>query len=480
MDTLTRRLRFAAVVGLVILLGCGSGPGVSNSSPDKGNPSTFRISGAITVGAGVAVNLTGAATRSTTTDANGNYVFGSLANGGYTLTPSKPGYTFDPLSVGIVVNGGDVTGQNFTATAIPPTYSISGAVSGAIADGVLITLGGAMDATTTTTGGGLYAFSRLANGNYTLTPSASSGYIFDPPSMAVTVSGGDVTVFDFVSSCPTAWTSVASGTTGNLSGVWGGGPNDVWAVGWRGTILHWNGSASSSVASGTTANLSGLWGSGPNDLWAVGSTILHWNGTAWSSVASPKNAFFLNVWGSGPNDVWAVGGSDDDDCRSDGTILHWNGSAWTAVSSDATDLLTGVWGSRANDVWAVGSGGIVHWDGSAWTSVPSGTTDFLTGVWGSGANDVWAVGGGGTILHWDGSAWTSVPSGTTDDLNSVWGSGANDVWAVGGGGTIVHWDGSAWTSASSCARNDLTGVWGSGASAVWAVGGLGTMLERGP
>jgi hypothetical protein len=64
------------------------------------------------------VDLTGAASASTTTDANGNYSFGSLANGSYTLTPSKASYSFSPASIAVTVNGGNVTGQNFTATAV--------------------------------------------------------------------------------------------------------------------------------------------------------------------------------------------------------------------------------------------------------------------------------------------------------------------------------------------------------------------------
>src|SRR5260221_13237206 len=36
------------------------------------------------------------------------------------------------------------------------------------------------------------------------------------------------------------------------------------------------------------ANLQAVWGSGPNDVWAVGAggVILHWNGTAWTSSPS--------------------------------------------------------------------------------------------------------------------------------------------------------------------------------------------------
>ncbi len=64
--------------------------------------------------AGVTVNLTGAATASTTTNATGNYSFSALANGGYTLTPSKSGYNFSPASRNATISGANVAGQNFT------------------------------------------------------------------------------------------------------------------------------------------------------------------------------------------------------------------------------------------------------------------------------------------------------------------------------------------------------------------------------
>jgi hypothetical protein len=462
---------FVAWVGLLALSGCGSGS------------STFGISGTITGATGVTVQLTGSANRSTTTDGKGDYAFDSIANGSYILTPSVGGYRFSPASIAVTVNGGNVTGQSFTGTAA--TYSISGTVSGSVADGVLITLSGTTGGTATTAGGGLYSFSGLADGSYTLTPS-KAGYSFSPPSIAVTVNAANSAGQNFVSTSTTAcsadnWSSVSSGTTAVLSSVWGSGASDVWAVGAPGTILHWNGGAWSSVSSGTTAVLSSVWGSGASDVWAVGGsgTILHWNGSAWSIVSSGTTTFLYSVWGSEAGDVWAVGGS--------GTILHWNGSAWSSVSSATTTFLYSVWGSGASDVWAVGeSGTILHWNGSAWSSVSSGTTGWLYGVWGTGAGDAWVVGDGGNgwdyslglILHWNGSAWSSISSGTTNALSSVWGSGAGSVWAVGDGGTILHWEGSAWSCVSSGTTNLLDSVWGSGASDVWAVGGTGTILER--
>jgi len=74
--------------------------------------------------------------------------------------------------------------------------------------------------------------------------------------------------------------------------------------------VHWDGSAWTSVPSGTTDFLTGVWGSGANDVWAVGGggTIVHWDGSAWTSASSCARNDLTGVWGSGASAVWAVGG----------------------------------------------------------------------------------------------------------------------------------------------------------------------------
>jgi uncharacterized protein (DUF2141 family) len=169
---------------------------------------SYAISGTVAGGVtdGVLITLSGASSATTTTAGGGAFSFSGLANGSYTITPSMPGYTFSPTSLAVTVNGGNVSGQSFTATAL--TYSISGTVSGAIADGVLVTLGGASSATATTAGGGAFSFSGLANGSYTLTPS-KAGFTFSPAALNVTVANGNATGQNFTAS---AITYTISGT----------------------------------------------------------------------------------------------------------------------------------------------------------------------------------------------------------------------------------------------------------------------------
>jgi hypothetical protein len=64
------------------------------------------------------VTLTqGSTTIGTATgDASGNYTFNNVVNGTYTVTPTKSGFAFTPTSQSVTVNGGNLTGVNFTAT----------------------------------------------------------------------------------------------------------------------------------------------------------------------------------------------------------------------------------------------------------------------------------------------------------------------------------------------------------------------------
>jgi hypothetical protein len=81
---------------------------------------TFSISGTITPvagGSGATVTLSGSAAATTTSDTSGNYSFGGLANGTYTVTPSNTGYSFSPPNQSVTLNGANQTGVNFTATA---------------------------------------------------------------------------------------------------------------------------------------------------------------------------------------------------------------------------------------------------------------------------------------------------------------------------------------------------------------------------
>src|SRR6266700_2620801 len=89
---------------------------------------TFSISGTISPvagGSGATVTLSGAANATTTANSSGAYTLSGLTSGSYTITPGNAGYTFTPVSQSVTVSGANVSGANFTdsAVAVAPTIT---------------------------------------------------------------------------------------------------------------------------------------------------------------------------------------------------------------------------------------------------------------------------------------------------------------------------------------------------------------------
>jgi carboxypeptidase family protein len=178
------------------------GVSVTNTSVTNVNFSVqpVVISGTITptaTGAGTTVTLSGAASATATANGSGVYSFSAVADGSYTVTPSKSGYTFTPASQPVTISGGvSATTVNFTANPVP-TYSISGTITpSANGNGATVTLSGAASATVTADASGGYTFTGLLNGSYTVTPS-KPGFSMSPASQPATVNGGNVTLLPF-------------------------------------------------------------------------------------------------------------------------------------------------------------------------------------------------------------------------------------------------------------------------------------------
>jgi len=163
---------------------------------------------------GVTVTLSGAASGTTTTDANGFYNFGGLGAGSYTVTVATPaGYVASPSN-----QGGDPT-KDSNGSPASVTLATDASVdqtidfgftngTGEIGDfvwfdvngngvqdggeggiaGVLVTLSGAASGPTTTNANGYYSFGGLSAGSYTVTVATPAGYNASPSNQ-----GGDPT-----------------------------------------------------------------------------------------------------------------------------------------------------------------------------------------------------------------------------------------------------------------------------------------------
>ena len=80
---------------------------------------TFTLYGTISpasAGSGAAVVLTGPVGATATANSSGSYSFPGLANGTYSVTPTKSGFAFTPAAQTATINSANLTGVNFTGT----------------------------------------------------------------------------------------------------------------------------------------------------------------------------------------------------------------------------------------------------------------------------------------------------------------------------------------------------------------------------
>ncbi|HWE29797.1 MAG TPA: hypothetical protein VHB97_17425, partial [Polyangia bacterium] len=162
----------------------------------------------------------------------------------------------------------------------------------------------------------------------------------------------------------TAWTheTVSPGA----KYIWGSSTSDVYAGGsdvvcglgncssvpviyHRNGPNSWTKQYSDSGLAGPVDTLDGLWGSGPNDLFAGRSMPgpLHSKGDgAWTAMDPAAPTDVTGIWGTSATDVWLVGPG----------VYHYNGSATGPNQIASTFTATGVWGtSDGTQVFVVGA-----------------------------------------------------------------------------------------------------------------------------
>lgn len=269
-----------------------------------------------------------------------------------------------------------------------------------------------------------------------------------------------------------------------LYDIWGAAADTIFAVGFDGSILKYEGDGStitydgsdwSIMATGgaTPAWLNSVWGTSGTSVFTSGTdgALLHYDGTDWSVITTHSVEDLWDVWGFSDTSVYCVG--------SGGTVLHYDGTSVTKMTTPITTTLYSIWGYDEDDIYAVGWNGVIlHYDGSAWTEDDSHTDYGFLSVWGTAGGTVYAA--GQTVMESNGGDWTPVKVRNEPDFNDVW-AGGGTVVAVGTGGNILYsttsYSFSSMTITGGSTAN-LNGVGGFGDSAFFVVGDGGLILER--
>jgi hypothetical protein len=242
----------------------------------------------------------------------------------------------------------------------------------------------------------------------------------------------------------TGW-ATSTAARGPLTGVYGTGPTDVWAVGPQ-DALHFDGTSwSDRGLTGLDAGLVTVWEAAPDIVWAADeySSLYRWQPDAgWRFQYQMGNndqslpILRATITGSGPNDIYACSGAQ---------AVHFDGGTWSVLTaatlgSSNLNFPTRLWSIGPNRVITDDWREIYEGDGVApWQLVAPATFSGLASVamGGSGPDDVWILGLNAQAWHWDGATW----SGTQLPASSLWALAAVDahnVYVVGENGQVLH------------------------------------------
>jgi len=225
----------------------------------------------------------------------------------------------------------------------------------------------------------------------------------------------------------------------------------TFAVGQYGAIWKFSHSSRTKMQSHTYKNLSSIWGSSEDNLYAVGKkgTLLHYNGKEWQEISLDMvdGNYLTGIWGSSANDVYVI---------SKKKIYHFDGNEWKEVSIDLKGKrLAAICGRSKDDVYIAGNT-ILHYDGKSWETLNMPPKEYLSlkkiivtedGIlFGISTSD-------NTLYKYEEKKWTEITYPVKQNsemvyLQGIWGTSPNDLYItgniIGGDGYLIHFDGKNW------------------------------------
>lgn len=254
----------------------------------------------------------------------------------------------------------------------------------------------------------------------------------------------------------------------DLHGVWGTSPQDVWLVGKKGTLLHWNGKTLAPRASGTTKDLLAVGGRGASDVWFVGDGVaLRWDGSKITDL-TPAGAGVLRGLHA-PADGSAIYVAGDG-----GVVLRRQGIDWQTEPTGTKLNLHAIWAVNGGLVWAVGDQGqALKLAGGTWTTVqiPKASKPLRT-ITGSPAGRLFTAGDGPYLgATVGGGVWEATPANDPDKrtIRGLFAASDSDAWAIGDGGSLLHFTDGKWKveqiAGTYMKLRSFHGLWGQAAKA---------------
>ncbi|MFB0517204.1 MAG: hypothetical protein ACETWG_11460 [Candidatus Neomarinimicrobiota bacterium] len=176
----------------------------------------------------------------------------------------------------------------------------------------------------------------------------------------------------------------------DLSSVYGFASDDVWAVGERvydnpepppnwldsTLIIHYDGAVWQEAVTPPGRGITAIGGSGPQDIWAGGlyGTLLHYDGNAWTPDSIPlvdahdpdQFSYFNLFTGHRADDLYGFYYWADDDGN---WLLHYDGESWSLLKTLWSVVWRDIWLSPSGRLYSVGGGNISLWRDGSWERV---------------------------------------------------------------------------------------------------------------
>lgn len=286
---------------------------------------------------------------------------------------------------------------------------------------------------------------------------------------------------------PPQWRSVLENLDGSVLSVWGPSAREIYAVGgplgnegFESLVLRYDGARWSRLRPGGAASFWWVAGSSSTDVWMVGEKgrITHYDGRAFVEHTPLTTSTLFGAWAASATDAYAVGGAAEGGRGpQNDVLLHWNGTAWAreALPTEEGRALFKVWGRGPNDVFVVGEAGLVwHRTERGWqreANDPPLARGTLLTVFGCEGGVTYAV-GGRDVLRREADVWKRVDLELLNDVNGGACGRDGAVVLVGLGGLKQRYVQNTWIDDfGTKPYADLHGAFIDADGALWAVGG---------
>jgi hypothetical protein len=207
---------------------------------------------------------------------------------------------------------------------------------------------------------------------------------------------------------------------GGANGIWGFSENNIFIVGEysnRGFIGHYDGIRWTEYRSeyflsrgDTVYPLRAVWGSAPDDIWAVGDfgTIIHWNGGEWKKESidiNLKEFDFLDIWGYSKDNIYISGRMYQQKV----VLLKYDGIKWnTIIENSNSSVFSTTWGPHEQKQYLITQKKYIIVNNVITTFVLPNQTAVISKIRGSASNNIFTVGHFGEIFHFNGIAWQRI------------------------------------------------------------------------